>query len=113
MFLKQRYSTVTVDNWFYDELHPVWDNLNTPEKENRKEIIIKAFKKAQEFLTSNLGENMEDWQWGKLHYLQLNHLFGKKKTPTSTVSATSTSQPADPNTTIVKLRETIANQEKR
>jgi charged multivesicular body protein 4 len=41
------------------------------------------------------------------------NLFGKKKTPTSTVSATSSAQPADPNTTIVKLRETIANQEKR
>jgi len=41
------------------------------------------------------------------------NLFGKKKSPTSTVSATSTRQPTDPQQTIVKLRETISNQEKR
>lgn len=39
--------------------------------------------------------------------------FGKKKTEPSTVSATSVARPADPQTTIVKLRESIANQEKR
>ncbi|GAX09304.1 charged multivesicular body protein 4 [Fistulifera solaris] len=40
--------------------------------------------------------------------------FGKKKTTApTTVSATSTARPADPQTTIVTLRETIANQEKR
>lgn len=41
------------------------------------------------------------------------NLFGKKKTPTSTVSASSATQPSDPQKTIVKLRETISNQEKR
>ncbi|GAX13124.1 hypothetical protein FisN_17Hh053 [Fistulifera solaris] len=40
--------------------------------------------------------------------------FGKKKpTAPTTVSATSTARPTDPQTTIVTLRETIANQEKR
>jgi len=39
--------------------------------------------------------------------------FGKKKEAPTTVSATSTQRPADPQTTIVKLRESIANQEKR
>lgn len=40
--------------------------------------------------------------------------FGKKKAPEpSTVSATSVVRPTDPQTTIVKLRETIMNQEKR
>jgi hypothetical protein len=41
------------------------------------------------------------------------NLFGKQKAAASTVSATSTIQPADPQNTIVKLRESIANQEKR
>jgi hypothetical protein len=39
--------------------------------------------------------------------------FGKKKTESSTVSATSAVKPSDPQVTIVKLRESIANQEKR
>mmetsp|Transcript_10951 Transcript_10951/g.17557 ORF Transcript_10951/g.17557 Transcript_10951/m.17557 type:complete len:226 (+) Transcript_10951:123-800(+) len=39
--------------------------------------------------------------------------FGKKAKQPSTVSATSASKPSDPQVTIVKLRESIANQEKR
>jgi acyl dehydratase len=44
-----------------------------------------------------------------------NNLFGKKKeaAAASTVSATSTVTPKNPQTTIVKLRESIDNQEKR
>mmetsp|Transcript_12205 Transcript_12205/g.29654 ORF Transcript_12205/g.29654 Transcript_12205/m.29654 type:complete len:142 (-) Transcript_12205:752-1177(-) len=43
------------------------------------------------------------------------NLFGssKKEPVTSTVSATSATRSADPQTTIVKLRENINNQEKR
>jgi hypothetical protein len=42
------------------------------------------------------------------------NFFGKKKAPTaSTVSATSSVQAKNPQTTIVKLRESIENQEKR
>lgn len=41
------------------------------------------------------------------------NFFGKKKTEPSTVSATPTMQTTDPQHTIVKLRESIANQEKR
>lgn len=41
--------------------------------------------------------------------------FGKKKSATepSSVSATSAARPADPQVAIVRIRETIANQEKR
>lgn len=40
--------------------------------------------------------------------------FGKKKpAEPTTVSATSAARPADPQTTIVKLRESISDQEKR
>jgi len=41
------------------------------------------------------------------------NFFGKKKPQASTVSATSTTLPSDPQVTIVKLREAISNQEKR
>jgi charged multivesicular body protein 4 len=44
----------------------------------------------------------------------MNWFGSKKEKPTtSTVSSTSASRPADPQETIVKLRENIANQEKR
>mmetsp|Transcript_114819 Transcript_114819/g.331827 ORF Transcript_114819/g.331827 Transcript_114819/m.331827 type:complete len:228 (-) Transcript_114819:126-809(-) len=41
------------------------------------------------------------------------NLFGSKKAAATTVSKTSTIQPNDPSKTIVTLRESIANQEKR
>ena len=43
------------------------------------------------------------------------NFFGKKKKEVqqSTVSATSASKPSDAQTTIVKLRESITNQDKR
>lgn len=43
----------------------------------------------------------------------MNWFGTKKKEQPSTVSATSVARPADPQTTIVKLRENIENQEKR
>ena len=78
MFLKQRYSTVTVDTWFYDESHPVWDNLKTTEREKRQDVVVKAFRKANHFLKSRFGSDLNQWEWGKLHFLQPNHIFGKK-----------------------------------
>jgi len=42
------------------------------------------------------------------------NFFGKKKKEVNTtVSSTSASKPSDAQTTIVKLRESIANQDKR
>lgn len=46
---------------------------------------------------------------------KMMNFFGKKKkdVPNTTVSATSASKPSDAQTTIVKLRESITNQDKR
>jgi hypothetical protein len=41
------------------------------------------------------------------------NLFGKKKVEASTVSATPTQRVSDPQTTIVRIRESIQNQDKR
>ena len=43
----------------------------------------------------------------------MNFFGNKKKEVNTTVSSTSASRPSDAQTTIVKLRESIANQDKR
>lgn len=77
-FLKQRYSTNTVDEWYDDEFHPVWDNLNTTQIENRKFAIYQSFKDALSYLKKYHGNDIKNWNWGKLHYHQPKHPFGKK-----------------------------------
>jgi penicillin amidase len=79
VFLKQRYSTNVVDQWFKDPMHPVWDDLNTTQMETRKSIVVSSFKKAVKNLQKKFGAKLADWNWGKLHYHHPKHMFGKKK----------------------------------
>ena len=43
------------------------DNVNTPETETLKDLIIEAGIIAKKLLTERLGKNQEDWTWGKIH----------------------------------------------
>lgn len=43
------------------------DNMDTPQKETLKDLIIEAGLKTKMFLTDRLGDNQEDWTWGKIH----------------------------------------------
>ncbi len=54
-----------------------WDDLRTKRKERRGEVLLKAYKKALLTLSSRLGQDMEDWQWQKIHQLTHHHPLGK------------------------------------
>lgn len=55
----------------------VWfDDVTTPERETRDEIIRKSLKEAVEELTAALGPSMKEWRWGRIHTLTLKHPFG-------------------------------------
>ncbi len=77
-FLKQRYSTNTVDIWFEDSRNIVWDDFSTKKQETRSDILHAAFKTAVNKLVSELGDNVNEWNWGHFHYLHPKHLFGGK-----------------------------------
>lgn len=47
--------------------HPFIDNNETPEKETLSDLIVIAGKRTQEILSEKLGDNKDDWTWGKLH----------------------------------------------
>ncbi|HEY0071560.1 MAG TPA: penicillin acylase family protein, partial [Chloroflexia bacterium] len=55
---------------------PLWDRKDTPEKETRDAILLRAFTGALDDLQRVLGENRADWTWGKLHSIQPSHPFG-------------------------------------
>jgi penicillin amidase len=56
-----------------------WDNLNTTGvKETRSFILNKAFAQTIDALKNQLGSDVKQWQWGKVHTLTHVHPIGRK-----------------------------------
>jgi penicillin amidase len=54
----------------------IWfDNTNTNVIETRDDIIRKSFADALNDLEQKIGNNIEDWQWGRLHTVTFKHAF--------------------------------------
>ena len=58
---------------------PWWDDVRTPDKiETRDEILLAAMTNARKEITSLMARDTDQWQWGKLHAVQLqNPTLGK------------------------------------
>ncbi len=54
-----------------------WDIKDTEQVETRKEVILKSFKDTVTFLNKKLGEDINEWNWGKLHTIEFTHALGK------------------------------------
>lgn len=52
------------------------DDKSTTEKETLENIVIRSFKETVSDLTSEMGNNINDWRWGKMHTLTLGHPLG-------------------------------------
>ncbi len=79
LFLRQRYSTNTVDAWFAKKDHLIWDDPSTPDLiETRTERVFQAFLKMQKDLKANFDGNLENAKWGEVHFHQPLHPFGGK-----------------------------------
>lgn len=55
-----------------------WDNIKTKKQETRSDIFTMAFDSAIVALKSELGNNVEDWKWSKVHTVEYQHAIGKK-----------------------------------
>ena len=57
-----------------------WDNVNTAKiRETRKSIFTQAFSLSIKELENQLGKDILDWKWGKVHTLEHGHLLGRQK----------------------------------
>ena len=55
-----------------------WDNIGTPQQENRDDILREALVNARTEITQKMAREPANWQWGKLHKLTLtNQTLGK------------------------------------
>jgi penicillin amidase len=56
----------------------IWfDDPRTPNIETRDDIIRKSLQDAITDLRSRLGGEVKEWQWGRLHTVTFEHVFGQ------------------------------------
>jgi penicillin G amidase len=54
----------------------IWyDNVKTPKRETREEIIRKSLADALTYLEEKFGKDLTNWQWGSLHKVTFKHAF--------------------------------------
>ncbi|MBI4427772.1 MAG: penicillin acylase family protein [Ignavibacteriales bacterium] len=53
-----------------------FDNVETPEREMKNDIVRMSLEQAIDELESRLGGEVKEWQWGKLHKVEFVHVFG-------------------------------------
>ena len=76
-FLKTHIMKQCIDNQSQLANSVWWDNINTKnEKESRSVILTQSFKETIANLKSQLGGNVADWQWGKVHQVEYKHPIG-------------------------------------
>ena len=68
------------DRWFEvvrliwaDESADWWDDVSTPPREQRDDIVATALVDARTELTNRLAKDPQRWEWGRLHQLDLEH----------------------------------------
>jgi len=67
-------------NFILNENSVWWNNINTRDVvETRNDIIDKAFNETVKDLIKELGSKVGNWDWGRVHELELKHAIGKVK----------------------------------
>jgi penicillin amidase len=56
-----------------------WDKKETTKVENPKEIITDAFIQTIKKLKSEMGPDVVNWNWGKVHTVEFTHTLGRKE----------------------------------
>ncbi|MGY5351558.1 penicillin acylase family protein [Wenyingzhuangia sp. IMCC45533] len=67
-----------VENRFLMNTHSVWwDDVNTNKKERFTYIVTNSFKQSVKELRIQLGDEIEEWQWKRVHTISHAHALAK------------------------------------
>ncbi len=73
--------TRKIDFGFYNLLQspqsPWWNHTGDDQLNTMSDIINRSWQLAQTALTENLGNDWREWQWQRVHTLELNHAFAQ------------------------------------
>ena len=56
------------------------DSPWNPHKKEMVSVITECLRQVMDSLESEFGENMSEWEWGKIHQVQFSHRLAKKST---------------------------------
>ena len=56
-----------------------WNNVNSEIKEQRRDIVSKAFTETIQALENQLGSNRDNWTWAEVHTVEHPHPFGENE----------------------------------
>ncbi|MFQ6000591.1 MAG: penicillin acylase family protein [Anaerolineae bacterium] len=59
--------------------NPWFDDVTTPERENRDDIVRRSFAEACDLLGKRFGDVPHEWTWGRLHTVTFDHPLGAVK----------------------------------
>jgi penicillin amidase len=62
-----------------DERSPYWDDRGTPDVENRERIFLESIGEAIEILSSRQGDDVNAWDWRRLHEIRFEHPMGAEQ----------------------------------
>ncbi len=79
VILRTRIADTSLDKMLEVENSVWWDDVATPEKETRQQIVHKAWNKALDALKKVAGKDPEKWIWEDLHTVEYGHALGRKK----------------------------------
>jgi len=60
----------------HDDTCFLWDDISTPNKETRSDILYCSFKEAVQVLKKKMGKDVTQWKWGQIHTLEFHHPLG-------------------------------------
>jgi penicillin amidase len=64
----------------------LWDDLRTEAVETRDERVLTATLAALAFLTAELGDDVTEWRWGRLHTVRFDQIVPSTSVATEVVS---------------------------
>jgi penicillin amidase len=56
--------------------HPLFDDVRTPETENRDRIILRSLEESLAWLKENYGDEPREWKWKRGHRMPFEHPLG-------------------------------------
>jgi len=79
-FLGDRSAVNNIVEHVWNNRNSTWvDNVDTPEKEEFEQLILKSFAESLEHLGQQMGPDPSQWQWGEIHTLTVSHPMGRVK----------------------------------
>lgn len=79
-YLNEKSFLLTIDNGIEANSFSFFDDASTPDAvETRDHILAAALRRAAHKLEELFGPDIDDWQWGRMHYLEFAHPFSSQK----------------------------------